>query len=153
MLIPKSFEQEIKVVMEERRMRTDDNPQSKLFERLNAVAFSAHPDRWMNDLDGDLDRRRCQGLVQRGYMPPPPNNAYAIITGDVDQAVFEVGEKNTMGFQNDPAITQNTNQAAKRRNPGKSPSKPGWATRNHGFTKAPMLRDIDKDTGPMRPVC
>ena len=29
----KEFAQEIKVVMEERRMRTDDNPQSKLFEQ------------------------------------------------------------------------------------------------------------------------
>ena len=39
----KEFEQEIKVVMEERRMRTDDNPQSKLFEQMNAVAYQAHP--------------------------------------------------------------------------------------------------------------
>ena len=39
----KEFEQEIKVVMEERRMRTDDNPQAKLFEQMNAVAFQAHP--------------------------------------------------------------------------------------------------------------
>ncbi|HCK82207.1 MAG TPA: peptidase M16, partial [Candidatus Competibacteraceae bacterium] len=39
----KEFAQEIKVVMEERRMRTDDNPQSKLFEQMNAVAFQAHP--------------------------------------------------------------------------------------------------------------
>jgi zinc protease len=40
---PKEFEQEIKVVMEERRLRTDDNPQSKLFEQMNATAFQAHP--------------------------------------------------------------------------------------------------------------
>ena len=26
-----------------RRMRTDDNPQSRLFEQMNAVAFQAHP--------------------------------------------------------------------------------------------------------------
>ena len=36
------FAQEIKVVMEERRMRTDDQPQSLLFESMNAVAFIAH---------------------------------------------------------------------------------------------------------------
>ena len=53
---PKEFAQEIKVVMEERRMRTDDNPQSKLFEQMNATAFQAHPYRrpiigWMNDLE------------------------------------------------------------------------------------------------------
>jgi zinc protease len=53
----KEFEQEIKVVMEERRMRTDDNPQSKLLhEQMTSVAFQAHPYRrpiigWMNDLE------------------------------------------------------------------------------------------------------
>ena len=37
------FAQEIRVVMEERRLRTDDQPQSLLFEHLAAVAFQAHP--------------------------------------------------------------------------------------------------------------
>ena len=47
---------EIKVVMEERRLRTEDDPQALLFEQANAVAFQAHPYRrpvigWMNDLE------------------------------------------------------------------------------------------------------
>ena len=55
-LDPKEFAKEIKVVMEERRMRTDDQPQALLFESLNAVAFQAHPYRrpvigWMPDLE------------------------------------------------------------------------------------------------------
>jgi zinc protease len=50
------FAQEIRVVMEERRLRTDDQPQSLLFEHLAAVAFQAHPYRvpvigWMSDLE------------------------------------------------------------------------------------------------------
>jgi zinc protease len=53
---PAEFAQEIRVVMEERRLRTDDQPQSLLFEQLTAVAFQAHPYRvpvigWMNDLE------------------------------------------------------------------------------------------------------
>ena len=56
-LDPQAFEQEIKVVMEERRLRTDDQPQALLFETMNAVAFRAHPYRrpiigWMNDVEG-----------------------------------------------------------------------------------------------------
>jgi zinc protease len=55
-LDPQEFAQEIRVVMEERRLRTDDQPQALLFEQLNAVAFQAHPYRvpiigWMNDLE------------------------------------------------------------------------------------------------------
>ncbi|MFN3397251.1 MAG: M16 family metallopeptidase, partial [Sulfurimicrobium sp.] len=42
-LAEREFAKEIKVVMEERRMRTDDNPQALVDEQLNAVAFEAHP--------------------------------------------------------------------------------------------------------------
>lgn len=49
------FAKEIKVIQEERRMRTDDNPQALAFERFLATAhFSApyhHPViGWMSDL-------------------------------------------------------------------------------------------------------
>ena len=49
------FSKEIRVVMEERRLRTDDQPLSLLFEALNATAYVAHPYKnpvvgWMNDL-------------------------------------------------------------------------------------------------------
>ena len=55
-LSPQDFEQEIKVVMEERRLRTEDKPQARLYEQMNAVAFQAHPYRvpiigWMSDLE------------------------------------------------------------------------------------------------------
>src|SRR3990170_8729452 len=39
LLPPAEFAKEIKVVMEERRMRTDDNPQSLTHEQFNAVAM------------------------------------------------------------------------------------------------------------------
>ncbi|KAH1282817.1 hypothetical protein KXX11_003596, partial [Aspergillus fumigatus] len=37
------FSREIEVVKEERRMRTEDNPRSLLYEALNAAAFEASP--------------------------------------------------------------------------------------------------------------
>ena len=87
---PKEFAQEIKVVMEERRMRTDDNPQSKLFEQMNAVAFQTHPYRrpiigWMSDLE-NMTASDARDWYTRWYVP---NNATLVVVGDVDhQAVF-----------------------------------------------------------------
>ena len=42
-LSPEEFAKEIKVVMEERRLRTDDRPQALVYEQLMATAFIAHP--------------------------------------------------------------------------------------------------------------
>ncbi|HQQ34923.1 MAG TPA: pitrilysin family protein, partial [Rugosibacter sp.] len=39
---PAEFDSEIKVVMEERRLRTDDNPQAQVFEAARSMAFMAH---------------------------------------------------------------------------------------------------------------
>jgi zinc protease len=92
---PKEFAQEIKVVMEERRMRTDDNPQAKLFEQMNAVAFQAHPYRrpiigWMSDLE-TMTAADARTWYDTWYVP---NNATLVIAGDVDhQEVFAQAEK------------------------------------------------------------
>ena len=40
--VPREFYKERSVVMEERRMRTDSNPEGRLFEQLMATAFVAH---------------------------------------------------------------------------------------------------------------
>ncbi|MDR3220402.1 MAG: insulinase family protein, partial [Candidatus Accumulibacter sp.] len=89
-LDPKEFEQEIKVVMEERRMRTDDQPPAALSEQTHAVAFQAHPYRapvigWMSDLEA-MTAQDARDWYERWYVP---NNAYVVIVGDVDhQDVF-----------------------------------------------------------------
>ncbi len=92
---PKEFEQEIKVVMEERRLRTDDNPQSLVYEKLMAAAFQAHPYRrpiigWMNDLE-HMTAADARDWYRRWYAP---NNAYVIVVGDVNkEEVFRLAEK------------------------------------------------------------
>ena len=94
-LDPKEFEQEIKVVMEERRLRTDDEPQAMLYERMNAVAFLAHPYRvpvigWMSDLQS-MSVQDARDWYERWYVP---NNATVVIVGDVDhEAVFRLAER------------------------------------------------------------
>ena len=94
-LSPEEFAKEIKVVMEERRWRTDDRPQSVLFERMMAVALTAHPYRnpvvgWMNDLE-NLSIDDTHRFYQNWYAP---NNATVVVVGDVVPGeVFALAEK------------------------------------------------------------
>jgi zinc protease len=148
---PKEFAQEIKVVMEERRMRTDDNPQSKLFEQMNAVAFQAHPYRrpiigWMNDLE-TMTAADAKAWYDTWYVP---NNAFVVIVGDVDhKEVFALAEKYFGALDN---------RALPVRKPQVEPAQEGTRRVNvkapaelpvliMGY-KAPVLRDIDKDVDP-----
>jgi len=91
----KEFAQEIKVVMEERRLRTEDNPHSLVYEKQMAAAFQAHPYRrpiigWMNDLE-NMTAADARDWYRRWYAP---NNAYVIVVGDVNKdAVFRLAEK------------------------------------------------------------
>jgi len=91
----KEYAQEIKVVMEERRLRTDDQPQALLFEQLGAVAFQSHPYRvpiigWMNDLE-NMTVDDARAWYERWYTP---NNAYVVVVGDVDhRQVFQLAEQ------------------------------------------------------------
>ena len=80
-----TFAKEIQVVMEERRMRTDDNPQAVLYERLMAAAYQAHPYQrpiigWMNDLE-HMTAQDARDWYARWYAP---NNATLVVAGDVN---------------------------------------------------------------------
>ncbi|TCV84735.1 M16 family metallopeptidase [Sulfurirhabdus autotrophica] len=94
-LTDKEFGKEIKVVMEERRWRTDDKPQALVYEDLNATAYQAHPYRrpiigWMNDLE-NMTGQDARDWYHRWYAP---NNAVLVVVGDVQpQAVFKLAEK------------------------------------------------------------
>jgi zinc protease len=94
-LSPEEFAKEIKVVMEERRWRTDDRPHSLVYEQLMATALTAHPYRnpiigWMNDLE-NMRVDDAREFYQRWYAP---NNAVLVVVGDVEpQQVFALSEK------------------------------------------------------------
>ncbi|PCI42810.1 MAG: peptidase M16 [Proteobacteria bacterium] len=79
------FGREIKVIMEERRMRTEDDPNSHMFEELSAAALRLHPYRnpvigWMQDLER-LDIHDVRAFYKKHYVA---RNATVVIVGDVD---------------------------------------------------------------------
>ena len=83
------FIKEIQVVMEERRLRTEDNPSSLLNESLMATAYMSSPYRhpvvgWMNDLV-NLKAIDARDWYRSWYKP---NNATVVIAGDVDPKVI-----------------------------------------------------------------
>ena len=77
------FEPEKKVIQEERRLRTEDNPASALSEVASAVAFTIHPYRrpvvgWMEDIQ-NLTRQDLADFYKLYYAP---NNAFIVVVGD-----------------------------------------------------------------------
>jgi zinc protease len=87
LLKEEEFAKEIKVVMEERRWRTDDRSHSLLYESLMAAALRAHPYRhpvigWMDDLR-NMTVKDAHDWYQRWYTP---NNAILVVVGDVTGA-------------------------------------------------------------------
>lgn len=88
------FLKEIQVVMEERRMRVDDNPQEILLERLNAAAFVASPYHhpvigWKNDLQ-NMTVDDLRKWYESWYAP---NNAILVVVGDVKpNQVYELAQ-------------------------------------------------------------
>lgn len=97
-LSEEEFKKEIQVIMEERRLRTDDQSSSLLYEQFLATALNSAPNRhpvigWMNDLK-NMDYTDAREWYQKWYSP---NNAVLVVVGDVDpEKVFELAQ-NTYG--------------------------------------------------------
>jgi len=94
-LSAKEFGKEIKVVMEERRMRTDDDPQSLMNEIMMATIYEEHPYHhpvigWMSDLQV-MTVNDARVWYNRWYAP---NNATLVIAGDVKaDEVFALAQR------------------------------------------------------------
>ena len=95
LLDQEEFEKEREVVLEERRMRTDDKPRSKVYELFLANVYTSSTYRypvigWPDDIrELSIDDHR--GWYNKWYYP---NNATLVVVGDVDpDAVFKLAKK------------------------------------------------------------
>ncbi len=145
------FAQEIKVVMEERRLRTEDQPQALLFEQMGAMAFLAHPYRvpvigWMNDLE-NMTVHDARAWYERWYVP---NNAFLVVVGDVEhEEVFRLAERYYGPLaarhlpQRKPQVEPQ--QAGLRRVLLRAPAELPVVLMAY---KVPVLRDVERDVDP-----
>jgi zinc protease len=148
---PKEFAKEVKVVMEERRMRTEDKPHALVHEALMATAFQEHPYRrpiigWMNDLE-NMTAEDARDWYRSWYAP---NNAYLVVIGDVDKdEVFRLAEKNygTIPRRTLPARKPlaEPEQSGIKRLTVKAPAKLPYLAM---AWKVPELRNAAKDRDP-----
>jgi zinc protease len=147
-LTDEEFASEIKVVMEERRMRTEDNPQALVWEALNSTSFKAHPYRrpiigWMDDLE-NMTADDARDWYRRWYVP---NNAYVVVVGDVDhREVFALAEKNYGGIAARPLPVRKPQnepeQKGAKRVVIKAPAKLPYLMM---AWKMPKMKDVEKD--------
>jgi zinc protease len=150
-LSDEEFAKEIRVVMEERLLRTDDQPRALLYEQMMSVAYTGSPYRWpivgwMNDLE-NMTAEDAREWYRRWYAP---NNAALVVVGDVaPEAVFAVAERRFGPIpsralparkpQSEPP--QRGTKRVKVKGPGELPYLlMGW--------HAPVIRDVAADWEP-----
>jgi zinc protease len=150
-LTQKEFGKEIRVVMEERRMRTDDNPQALMNEIMMATSYEEHPYHnpvigWMSDLQ-KLTVNDVSAWYKKWYAP---NNATLVIAGDVKpEEVFALA-KRYYGPIPRRSLPQRHNffepkQLGIKRVVVKAPAE---LPRLEMVYHTPVLRDVEKDWKP-----
>ena len=150
-LEPAGYSKEIQVIMEERRMRTDDQSSARVHEAMNAVAWQAHPYRrpvigWMSDLE-QMTVADVRDWYRRWYVP---NNATLVVVGDVNHQQVFGWARQTYGAIPARALPERKQfeepvQAGQRQLDVKAPADlpllvMGW--------KVPRLNDPRKDVDP-----
>ncbi len=94
-ILPEELKKELEVVTEERRMRTEDNPQAKMAEQFAAMAYTSSPYKnpiigWQTDIAA-YTAPDLEAWYQRWYAP---NNATLVVVGDVKTAdVFALAQQ------------------------------------------------------------
>jgi zinc protease len=148
---PEEFALEIKVVQEERRLRTDDRPRELVYENLMAAAFKVHPYRrpiigWMTDLE-TMTAADARDWYARWYAP---NNAFVVVVGDVSaEAVFQLAQAHYGALPARPLPVRKPRneppQEGSRRLVVKAPAELAYVLIAY---KAPVLRDVARDREP-----
>ncbi len=98
LLDPNEIDSERQVVAEERRTRTEDDPDGYLSEEFLAAAYKAHPYGWpvigwMDDIQR-INPPELRAFYNRFYQP---NNALLVVAGDVDARRVIARARETFG--------------------------------------------------------
>jgi zinc protease len=151
LIAPDEFQKEIRVVMEERRWRTDDRPRALVYEQLNASAFKAHPYRnpvigWMSDLE-KMTAQDARAFYERWYAP---NNATLVIVGDVTpEEVLKLAREHFGSLPRktlpERRITEEPRQLGPQSLTVRAPAELPYVLMAY---KAPVLRDPEKEWEP-----
>jgi zinc protease len=147
----KEFQKEINVVMEERRLRTEDKPTALTYEQFLASAFVSSSVRiptigWMNDLE-NMELGDLQAWYQRWYAP---NNAIIVVVGDVEpEAVLALAKKYFGSLKPEEVIPPKPRlepqQKGKRYITVQAPAEVPYTIMGY---KAPVLRTAEEDWEP-----
>ena len=145
------FAKEIKVVMEERRWRTEDKPQSLVYEQTVATAYREHPYRrpvigWMNDLQ-HMTVDDARDWYRRWYAP---NNAVLVVVGDVKaDDVFKLAQTYFGKLKSHALPLRKPQEEPKqdgiKRVTVKAPAKLPYLLMAY---HTPVLRNVDQDWEP-----
>lgn len=151
LLTADEFAKEIKVVMEERRWRTEDKAKAQLYEQFNAAAYIAHPYGrpvvgWMDDLE-NMTVEDARDWYHAWYAP---NNAILVVVGDVDpQAVYALAKRHFGRIKARPLPVRKPQnepvQKGERRIVVKAPAELPYVLM--GF-RTPVLVDAEHDWEP-----
>jgi zinc protease len=145
------FEREMKVVMEERRLRTDDSARGTVYEQLLASVYVAAPYRhpvigWMDDLV-NMRLDDVQAWYRSWYVP---NNAMVIVTGDVNPSDVRAMAERYYGKLKPRTLPLRKDQVDPpqigiKRIWVKAPAENPYMVMAY---KVPRLRDVEKDVDP-----
>lgn len=150
-LDPDEFSRELEVVREERRMRTEDDPQSLTYERFNAAAFEVSPYRhpvigWASD----IEQYRVEDVRDWYRQWYAPNNATLVVAGDVEpEAVFALAEQHFGPLQAesiaDPKTRPEPEQRGEKHLSVKAPAQEPWLIMGY---KTPVLLTAETEWEP-----
>ena len=151
LLSEEEFSREIRVVMEERRMRTDDDAHAQVSEQMMASVYMVHPYRspvigWMNDLV-NMRVKDARNWYDTWYVP---NNATLVVAGDVvAEDVFQLAEKLFAPIPSRPLPERKPQaepkQSGIKRLTVKAPGELPYVLMAY---HVPVLRDPEKDWEP-----
>lgn len=114
---PEILEAERQVVLEERRLRTEDSPDGLAFEMLAALAWQAHPYRWptigwRSNVE-HVTVEECRKFFDTYYAS---NNLSVVIVGDFDSEETLARIRRNFGkLEPAPAIARNTTAVDEQR--------------------------------------